>query len=186
MGICGGYQMLGKRIEDPLGVEGPPGTGCDGLGLLDSVTVFEAEKRTVRATGELTGAALGAAGAAVHGYEIHMGRATLGPSASPFAMIVEADGCWTEDGAVSDKLPVFGTHLHGLFDNAGLRRGWLDTLRAAKGLPPLLVNGALPSVADPADRLADMVESHLDVDALAEMIGLVVPPVPGMQVGERP
>ncbi|MHB9149358.1 MAG: cobyric acid synthase [Thermoleophilia bacterium] len=169
VGICGGYQILGSRIEDPIGVEGEAGAMVDGLALLDAVTVFEAEKRTVRARGELTGAALGPADTTVTGYEIHMGHSTLGADATPFARIAEEGGPLTHDGAVSRRLPVCGTYLHGIFDNDRLRRGWLDTLRAAKGLDPYKD----PRVAaDPVDRLADMLEAHLDLEAVARIVGL--------------
>lgn len=171
VGICGGYQMLGSRIEDPLGVEGEAAVVVDGLALLDTVTVFEAEKRTVRVGGELTGAALGKADSAVTGYEIHMGHTALGANATPFARIAAEGGTHCDDGAVSRELPVCGTYLHGVFDNADLRRGWLDTLRAAKGLAPCEAPG---SADDPVDRLADMLEAHLDLDAVARIVGLAL------------
>ena len=166
VGLCGGYQMLGRRIEDPLGVEGGD---VDGLSLLDAVTVFDAEKRTVRAAGTLTGAALGEAGTPVHGYEIHMGRTTIGPAARPLVRVEAADGTAYDDGAVAAELPVCGTYLHGLFDDPALRRSWLDRLRVARGLEPL---GASAQLADPVERLADMLEQHLDLEAIARMIGL--------------
>jgi len=166
VGLCGGYQMLGRRIEDPLGVEGG---AVDGLSLLDAVTVFDAEKRTVRAAGTLTGAALGEVGTPVRGYEIHMGRTTLGPAAKPLVSLNAADGAAYDDGAVAAELPVCGTYLHGLFDDPALRRSWLDCLRRDRGLEPLGISAQL---ADPVERLADMLEEHLDVEAVARMIGL--------------
>jgi adenosylcobyric acid synthase len=167
VGICGGYQMLGRRIEDPLGVEGGD---VDGLGLLDAVTTFEPEKRTVRAAGTLTGAGLGDQGTAARGYEIHMGRTTLGPGARSLTRLEEADGTVFDDGAVSSELPVCGTYLHGLFDEAGLRRGWLNRLREGRGLEPREVDAL--QLIDPLDRLADMLEEHLDLVAVARMVGL--------------
>ncbi len=167
VGICGGYQMLGRRIEDPLGVEGGD---TDGLGLLDATTTFDAEKRTVRASGTLTGAGLGDAGTPARGYEIHMGRTTLGPGARPLMHLEAADGTVAEDGAASDELPVCGTYLHGLFDEPALRRAWLDGLRAHRGLESLGVGAA--QLPDPLDRLADMLEEHLDLAAVARIAGL--------------
>jgi adenosylcobyric acid synthase len=169
VGLCGGYQMLGRRIEDPLGVEGGD---VDGLSLLDVVTVFDAEKRTVRAAGTLTGEALGEAGTPVHGYEIHMGRTTLGPAAKPLVRLEASDGTAYDDGAVAAELPVSGTYLHGLFDDPTLRRLWLDRLRVNRGLEPL---GVSAQPADPVERLADMLEQHLNLDAIVRMIGLEAP-----------
>jgi cobyric acid synthase len=166
VGICGGYQMLGRRIEDRLGVEG---TSVEGIGLLDAHTVFEPRKRTVRASGALTGCALGTAGTAAAGYEIHMGRTALGPDAQPLMVLEAADGTY-EDGAASTSLPVCGTYLHGLFDEPELRRGWLDSLRARRGLAPLPPDAVLAE--DPLDRLADMLETHLDVDSIAQTCGI--------------
>jgi adenosylcobyric acid synthase len=167
VGICGGYQMLGRRIEDPLGVEGGD---IDGLGLLDTVTAFEAEKRTVRVSGVLTGTALGEKGTPARGYEIHMGRTALGPGSVPLARLEAVDGGAYEDGAVSRDLPVCGTYLHGLFDDAELRRTWLDRLRQRRALEPLGM--VAPQVADPIERLADMLEEHLDLSAVMRMVGI--------------
>ena len=116
IGVCGGYQMLGRRIHDPEHVESDAGT-VDGLGLLDVETTFAGDKRTVRVEGELLSGAgrlrvrpgsplgpaspLGSAGTPLHGYEIHMGRTTLGPGAAPLLRLRGADGSAHEDGAVS-------------------------------------------------------------------------------------
>jgi adenosylcobyric acid synthase len=170
IGVCGGYQMLGTRIEDPLGIEGGD---VEGLGLLDAVTQFAAEKRTVLARGKLTGAALAPVGTHVRGYEIHMGRTTLGPAASPLMSVAAADGELYDDGAASVTLRVCGTYLHGLFDAPQFRRTWLDGLRERKGLQPLeRAAGETASVPDPLDRLADMLEEHLDLSAIEQLLGL--------------
>lgn len=171
VGICGGYQMLGMRVEDPLGVEGEPGTRIDGLGLLDAVTTFEPEKRTVRVTGTLTGSALGPCGMPVSGYEIHMGNTVLGSDARPFALVAEGETAQpSPDGAASRTRPVFGTYLHGVFDEPSVRRAWVDTLRATKGLAP----GEPTLQVDPLDQLADMLEAHLDLAALSRIAGLAL------------
>lgn len=179
VGICGGYQMLGRRIEDPLGTEG--GSSAGGLDLLDVTTTFTTEKRTVRTSGALTGAALGAAGTPVDGYEIHMGLTTLGSGAKPLAAL--EGGAF--DGAVAHGVPVCGSYLHGLFDSPELRGGWLDSLRERKGLAPLRravgapgvlsspdASGATTAGSDPIDRLADMLECDLDLHAVARLVGL--------------
>ena len=168
VGICGGYQMLGRRIEDPLGVEGG---AVDGLGLLDTTTTFEPAKRTVRASGIVTGQALAPAGTLVDGYEIHMGHTVLGASASPLLRVTAEDGTEYDDGACSATIPVCGTYLHGLFDSRPLRAAFLDTLRERRGLPAI---ERATTAEDPCDRIADLLEEHLDIDRVAALVGLEV------------
>jgi adenosylcobyric acid synthase len=193
IGICGGYQMLGRRILDPEGAESAE-PEVPGLGLLDVETTFAAEKRTVRVAGELLagphgsipagnpgGAApspgspagpLGAAGAALHGYEIHMGRTTLGRHAAPLLRLRDGTGAVHEDGAVAvtpGGPAVCGCYVHGLFDEPALRAAFLAPLRAARGLPRTI---AAQAPRDDIDRLADHVERHLDMELLERIIGL--------------
>ena len=121
VGLCGGYQMLGRRIADPLGIEGES-AAVDGLGLLDVETTLSPAK-TLR---HVAGSALGAA---LEGYEMHMGE-TRGPgTAQPFAML--AGGI--SDGAVSGDGRVIGSYLHGLFASADLRRALLARIGVAGG-----------------------------------------------------
>jgi adenosylcobyric acid synthase len=168
VGICGGYQMLGRRILDPQRVESAAGA-VDGLGLLDAETTFAARKRTVRIEGEVLGvlgdSPLGSAGTPVRGYEIHMGRTELGPSAAPLLRLRRAGETGHLDGAAAGT--VCGTYLHGLFDHPELRAAFLNRLRAARGLAP---RPAAMSAADDLDRLADHVEEHLDATALDGII----------------
>jgi adenosylcobyric acid synthase len=160
LGLCGGYQMLGRSIADPGGIEGPPGE-TPGLGLLDVATVMTPDKRLTR-----TAAVHAASGLTVEGYEIHIGR-TDGPDrARPFARV---DG--QAEGAVSPDGRVAGTYLHGLFSADGFRAAFLAGL------------GAVPSgqayaagVQDVLDRLADHIEAHLDVDGLLALARKGVPP----------
>ena len=160
VGVCGGYQLLGQRISDPLGVEGAGGDE-PGLGLLPVVTIFAATKRTeqVRAIAEVPWAA----GAPIEGYEIHMGRTAAVGNARPFATITQRRGapCAEADGQRSADGRVWGCYLHGLFASPDFRRGWLRSLgwRGADSPPP----------PDPYERLADHVEAALDprqLDAL--------------------
>jgi len=168
VGICGGYQMLGRRILDPHGVESAsPEIG--GLGLLDIVTTFTAAKRTVRAAGTLTGAALGEAGTPVRGYEIHMGQSTRDAGVPPLVLVRDGDGKETADGAASADGRVCGCYLHGLFDHPQLRRGWLNHLRARKRLAPLPVT---TQEGLEIDRMAGHVAAHLDLRMIADIIGL--------------
>ena len=177
-GVCGGYQMLGLRIEDPLGVDGAAG-GDDGLGLLPVVTDFEMDKVTVRVHARVgAGEPLGArAGAPLDAYEIHMGRTRpAGPLGPPPFTVGDAG---MVDGATSADGCVVGTYLHGLFENATFRRAVVAAAAARKGiaLPTSVTDGAQDDMRDDAvgrafDALADAVRAHLDLDAVTAMIGL--------------
>ncbi len=188
IGICGGYQMLGRRILDPGCVESAE-REVAGLGLLDAETVFSDEKRTVRVEGETTGVALAPAGTAVLGYEIHMGRTTAAHGTRPLLHLRglrDADRPGSvpshPDGAVSQDGTVCGTYVHGLFDHPALRGAFLDRLRAAAG-PPVpggrssgpkaIVGRSSAGLRDAAgiDRLADHVEANLDMARLDAMVG---------------
>jgi adenosylcobyric acid synthase len=189
IGICGGYQMLGRRILDPESVESAEPV-VRGLGLLDVETVFSNEKRTVRVQGEASGAALAPAGTAIRGYEIHMGRTAVAAGTRPLLRLHMAqdeeqpDGAARAhpDGAVSDSGTVCGTYVHGLFDHPAVRRAFLDGLRSACGLPERdRPSGSGPSADSPSggpqeaagiDRLADHVEAHLDMARLDDIVGL--------------
>ena len=144
LGLCGGFQMLGRLVSDPDGVEGPPGSSA-GLGLLDIETVLEAEKRTVpvRTADGLTG------------YEIHMGRSSGPGLARPF---LHLDG--RPEGAVSEDGLVFGTYCHGLFANDGFRADFLARLGAER---QRAWDAEIETVLD---GLADHLEAHLDLARL--------------------
>ena len=176
IGLCGGYQMLGRRILDPEQVESAAAE-VPGLGLLDVETTFAGDKRTVQVQGELAASdgapgPLGPAGAPLRGYEIHMGRSVRGPAAAPLAHVHGADGVVRADGAVDARGVVCGSYVHGLFDHPGLRAAFLDRLRAARGLPSRPAAQASPD--DDIDRLADHVLAHLDAGLLACIVGLDV------------
>lgn len=152
LGICGGYQMLGRRIDDPDGIEGPPGS-VDGLGLLDVETRLTPVKTLERTSGT-------ALGQAFSGYEMHVGM-TDGPDcAQPFA-IMEAgrpDGGSSKDGAV------MGTYIHGLFTSTGLRAAFLARLGQESALGDYQT-----SVNDALDQIAMQLEEHVDMDALVRI-----------------
>lgn len=150
LGICGGFQMLGRSVADPLGIEGPAGTD-PGLGLLQVDTVMAADKRltTVRATHAATGLPF-------DGYEIHLGQSNGPDSVRPFAFF---DGL--PEGAVSEDGRVAGSYLHGMFQDDAFRAAWL----ARFGVTPSGVTyGA--GVEATLDALAAHLEAHLDVDGL--------------------
>ena len=151
LGLCGGYQMLGTRIADPDGVEGPPGE-APGLGLLDVETVLVGEKRLEAVQGASLPDAVPFAG-----YEMHIGR-TSGPDAArPFLRL--ADG--RLDGATSPDGRVVGTYAHGLFGHDAQRAAWLARLGA-----PAAPRSHEAEVEATLDALAAHLERYVDVEAL--------------------
>ena len=149
LGLCGGYQMLGHSIADPDGVDGAPGT-VTGLGLLDIATVMSADKSTTLVSGTHI-----ATGAAIAGYEIHLGRSDGADCARP---LISIDG--RADGAASADGRVQGTYVHGLFTGDAFRKAWLARLGIASALAyDADIEAAL-------NALADHCEAHLDVDRL--------------------
>ncbi len=155
LGLCGGYQMLGTRVADPEGIEGPPGESW-GLGLLQVETVLQGPKTLSERRGT---AAVG--GAPVAGYEMHMG-VTDGPDrARPF--LARADG--SAEGAVSADGLVAGTYLHGLFASDDFRRGYLAALK-----PGFEAGPAFDAMVEATlDRLAAHLEAHLAIDRILEL-----------------
>jgi adenosylcobyric acid synthase len=173
VGICGGYQMLGKKILDPNCIESSVGE-AEGLGLLDIVSTMLPNKETHQAEGRLLPAGSSLAPGCnepVSGYEIHMGRTTLGSAAQPFAEVFRRSGVKDviSDGAVSKDGRVFGTYLHGLFDNHAFRSSFLNRIRSEKGLPE--VSGDFRR-EDPFDLLAVYLERHLDMERLFRICGI--------------
>ncbi|SCY25596.1 cobyric acid synthase [Rhizobium sp. NFACC06-2] len=149
LGLCGGYQMLGKTVADPEGIEGPPAT-VDGLGLLGVDTVLTGDKRLVSVTGKSFD------GIDLSGYEMHVGETTSGTDSLPFSKI---DG--HEDGAVSPDGRIFGTYIHGLFSDDRQRGAWLERLGGQN--TELNYDAQVDAVLD---RLAAHMEQHLDLDRL--------------------
>jgi adenosylcobyric acid synthase len=159
LGLCGGFQMLGRRVADPDGCEGVPGEAA-GLGLLDIETALGGDKRLVAVSGEEA-----ASGAAVSGYEMHLGTTTGAALARPMLRLGGRD-----DGAVSPDGKIAGTYLHGLFGSGEFRRAFLGRLGAESDgvAQDTRVDAAL-------DALADHLETHLDLDTLlaaARPVGL--------------
>ncbi|MEL6168757.1 MAG: cobyric acid synthase [Pseudomonadota bacterium] len=150
LGICGGYQMLGRTIADPEGIEGAPGTD-PGLGLLDVTTVMVPDKRLTRVHAMHIGT-----GQRIAGYEIHIGRTEGADLRRPFAQVDGAD-----EGALSADGRVAGTYLHGLFLADGFRSAYL----AALGAPATAYSHGA-AVDEALDGLADHLETHLDVDGI--------------------
>ena len=152
--ICGGFQMLGRSLGDPHGVEGQVATAA-GLGVLDMDTVLEREKQLENVTGALS--LMGAP--AVSGYEIHMGVST-GPALQRPALILSGG---RPDGALSEDGQVLGTYVHGLFDSPDALYALLRWAGAEGDVAR--VDLSARREAD-LDRLADSIESAIDIDAL--------------------
>jgi adenosylcobyric acid synthase len=163
IGLCGGYQMLGREIRDPDRVESSD-EAVPGLGLLDVATTFAAGKQLARVHG--ISLVPGLEELPVEGYEIHHGVTTLGPAARPALRLSERLGIAVReaDGAVDASGRVFGTYLHGLFDSPAFRRPFLRMLGWEEGEVT-----ASPCVFD---RLADWLEAHAAMDRLLALVGV--------------
>lgn len=152
LGLCGGYQMLGRSIADPLGIEGAAGTTA-GLGLLDVETVLGDDKTLTQVNGE-------ALGAPFSGYEIHLGRTTGSGTHRPLGRLSDgrAEGALSADGLVA------GTYVHGLLAEAAQRAAWLARIGVAGQGPDHHsdVDAAL-------DEIGEAIERALDVDAILEI-----------------
>jgi adenosylcobyric acid synthase len=178
MGICGGFQMLGRRLID--GVE----SGIDemkGLGLLDCETVFASRKVTTQILGQIDAQVSGLFAAMdsgdmlpLSGYEIHMGETSRGADARPFTLIASRNGqpVQIEDGAVNDTGTVAGTYIHGLFDNERWTRSLLNRLRQGKGLAALPENDFCyrQYKEQQFDMLANAMRQNIDIHNIYQIM----------------
>ena len=164
LGVCGGYQMLGRTLDDPAGTESGKPMSLAGLGLLPTRTTFDAQKRRTQVRAVALGAPF--AGARMTGYEIHNGRTTV--NGEPFCRL--ADG--TPEGCVCKN--VFGTYLHGLFDSGELTQALVKLLCARKGISPKETRPASMAEYRQAqfDLLADGVRRALDMGAVYRAMGI--------------
>ncbi|MFD1746260.1 cobyric acid synthase [Rhizobium helianthi] len=150
IGLCGGYQMLGKTVADPDGIEGPAGAVEEGLGLLNVDTRLTGDKRLEAVSGTTSD------GISFSGYEMHVGQTEGVDCARPFATIHERP-----EGAVSASGLVSGTYVHGLFADDGQRSAWLTRLGGTASRIDYE-----QGVEDVLELLAAHLEKHLDLDAL--------------------
>lgn len=166
VGICGGYQMLGQTLADPDGVEAEPGACSAGLGLLPIQTTFAGDKHTVQVRAILQapyGPFAALRGTLIHGYEIHMGRSE--PIGATLAALCRIGHPTTghSDGVLNSTGHIWGTYLHGIFDNDALRHAWLHSLGwhgTGHSFDRHLAY----------HRLADHVQTHLDMPAIERII----------------
>ncbi|NTV50388.1 MAG: cobyric acid synthase [Geobacteraceae bacterium] len=175
VGICGGFQMLGTVVLDPDAVESAI-KEAQGLAMLPSTTVLLMEKETHQALAYLNEAGLSVApecSGVMTGYEIHMGVTTLDKGLQPFSRIFRrgAAAVSVEDGAVSPDGRIFGTYLHGLFENSMFLEIYLNRIRLEKGMP-LRFETDKQLQQDPFEQLADQLEKHLDLPRLMTICGL--------------
>ena len=175
-GVCGGYQLLGEEIHDPYHTESDSDM-IYGLGLLGMKTVFEAEKLTSQVIAScrdlsFLGQLISADG--LRGYEIHMGKTefTRPDDRHPFVINERRnEPCQETEGTASADGLVFGTYIHGIFDNDSLRRSLLNALRVRKGLQPISsMRNVLAEKQQAYERLADIVEQHLDMDKIKHIM----------------
>jgi adenosylcobyric acid synthase len=163
-GICGGYQLLGRIIRDPGHVESPL-DNVEGLGMLPVETTFAVPKIVEQVSGRHA-----ESGRTVIGYQVRMGRTIVPTEAQPFLELWdEHTGEHRPEGMCLHGGRLFGTYLHGLFDQAPFRRWWLNRLRASKGWTPL-PETQRPSLDTRLDRLADFVERHLGMSMIDRLL----------------
>lgn len=162
VGICGGFQIIGSEIADPFGIESVSGRSTVGLGLLGVRTELACEK-----TLKLTAARHLLSGCPVRGYEIHHGRTEAG---GLVPLVVREDGenigAGTEDGRI------WGTYLHGIFDDDHFRRWFIDRLRTKKGMAPLGKIAAVYDLEPAFDRLAQTVRKAVKMEEIYRIMGL--------------
>lgn len=172
MGICGGYQMLGLEVRDPLGVEGPPRTTEAGLGLLPLVTTMAGEKTTTQVRARALPASGAAGDESLEAYEIHMGETEAKGPGSPAFAVLERHGRHVEvaDGWVSPDGRVLGTYLHGVFENDAFRRRFLSSLAPGGDLQAPEGLSFRAFLETQLDELAEEIRRRLDISLLKDLI----------------
>lgn len=185
VGICGGYQMLGRTLGDPHGMENAAPAEAEGLGYLPLETLFAEDKRTVRVHGTLQASCPvrlegldPSVPVPIEGYEIHMGSTRIMEAAKEgtyplFHIREEAGSDFKPEGCGAKGGCVWGTYLHGIFHNDAFRTGWLNAIRKAKGLP--LAEHALTvkeRKENEFNRVAETVRQHLRMNEIYKLIGI--------------
>ena len=161
LGICGGYQMMGKTVHDPSGLEGQPGSS-EGMGLLPIETILKAPKTTTLTHFSWDGQP----GA---GYEIHMGQTIRTAGTLLFSVTQRNQNpCQDEDGCVSADSKLMGTYIHGLFNNPGILKSWLGHI----GLNGIDVSniGGVEARNKEYDLLAEHFQKHVNIDSIIQLV----------------
>ena len=170
IGICGGYQMLGKKISDPLNIESNINS-IKGMGILNIETIIESEKVMTRVEGQVT---LPEFNGSIYGYEIHMGKTIVAEENNNFITINIENGIETHkfDGVFNKKETIFGTYIHGILDSTDFREYLLNKIRDKKCIPqrksPLYEGFREGEI----NKLADIVRGSLDMKKIYEIIDL--------------
>ncbi len=178
IGICGGFQMLGKCLRDPEMIESGRGE-IEGFGLLPVMTEMAPEKITVQCRAWITASCFGS-GLAVSGYEIHQGRTTLEGEAEPLLQVTQSDGRQYVDGFIAEQGRVWGSYMHGIFDDDGFRTAYLNWLREQIGIgsgAQSLDTGVVKisykqRKEDGLNALADLLSTALDMKMIDQLAGL--------------
>lgn len=167
IGICGGYQMLGEFLKDPHNMEN--GLQTRGMGLLSASTIFEKDKKTVQTKGEvLIDNEFLKSGSILKGYEIHMGKTFL--SGKDRALLKLEDGSF--DGLISESGNVFGTYLHGIFENENFVYNILSYVANKKGIIIDKLIGMEEYMEKEYDKLEKLIRENIDMQRIYEIIGI--------------
>ncbi|MFA4828116.1 MAG: cobyric acid synthase [Thermodesulfovibrionales bacterium] len=179
IGMCGGYQMLGRKIYDPQNVESSH-KKINGIGLLNIETSFGKNKTTCRVEAELNGkwvnGLMGESHKNLKGYEIHMGTSSgdiglFKINRFPYSPIDRLTDSPIFDGSINGNC--WGTYLHGIFENDHFRRGIINNIRKQRGLPPVACTVRYAEIKDRAiDNLANVVKENIDLNYIKKVIGL--------------
>lgn len=177
IGICGGYQMMGRSVLDPLHTESEL-EEIEGLGILPMVTEFYPQKHTVQSSGTILsdcGFFKGCTGETVTGYEIHMGRSTFDEGQNPLFSLTSNEVTYPDGLQIGNS---YGTYLHGIFDNDKLRNSLLEWLWERRGCSrPVEVTTSQAALRESAfNELADIVRKSVDIDRIREIMSLEVVP----------
>lgn len=170
LGICGGYQMLGKAILDPLNIESNMGK-IKGIDLLDTITTIESEKVMTRVEGNLK---LSDFNGDIYGYEIHMGKTIVGENMKNLIEINRENGenACKIDGACNNKERIFGTYIHGILDSTEFREYLLNKIRAEKSMPKRKSKVYEGFRDEEINKLADIVRKAINMSKIYEILGL--------------
>jgi len=177
IGICGGYQMLGKKILDESGFESGSSKIVEGLGLLDVDTTFDSYEKVTERVSVIPvgkGAILeGSRGLEFAGYEIHMGKTILGPAAEPAFRIIRSGTTTSSlDGALDQNGLVLGTYLHGIFDDPPLRESIVAYLASKNRIAVHTRRESIEQLWENGlNQIVSAVEENLEVNRILDLVG---------------